>query len=137
MPITPYLYFNGRADEAVAFYRKALGADVVLLMRYGESPLPAAPGMLPPGSDDKVMHMTLQVGDALLMGSDGRCGGDSDFRGFAVSLTVPDVAAAERAFAALSDGGEVQMPLAETFFAPRFGMVADRFWVAWMVLVAH
>jgi PhnB protein len=137
MQVIPYVNFNGRAEKAADFYRKALDAEVVMLMRFKDSPMPPDPAMVAPGSGDKVMHMSLRIGEATLMGSDGRCTGAPEFKGFSLSLTVKDPAEAERRFAALADGGEVQMPLAETFFSPRFGMVADRFGVAWMVNVMH
>jgi len=136
MRVEPYLFFEGRCEEAIEFYRKALGAEVTMLMRFKESPEPPAPGMCPPGSQDKVLHANLRIGDTMVMVSDGRCQGTPGFQGFALSLAVPDDAAAERAFTALVEGGQVQMPLAKTFFSPRFGMVADRFGVSWMVIVA-
>ena len=136
MLVQPYLFFDGRCEEAVDFYRRALGAEVTMLMRFKDSPEPPAPGMCPPGSEDKVMHANLRIGDATVMASDGRCQGRPSFQGFSLSLTVRDDAEAERRFAALADGGKVQMPLAKTFFSPRFGMVADRFGVSWMVIVA-
>jgi PhnB protein len=133
MQIQPYLFFDGRCDEAIAFYSSALGAEVTMLMRFKDAPEPDA---MPPGSADKVMHANLRIGDTTVLASDGRCLGEPKFQGFALSLTASDAAEAERLFAALSDGGTVQMPLAETFFSPRFGMVADRFGVPWMVYVA-
>jgi len=136
MHIEPYLFFNGRCEEAIAFYKRALGAEVLMLMRNNEAPEPAPPGMLPPGSEDKVMHATLRIGTSNLMLSDGRCDGKPVFNGFSLSLDAADEAEAERLFAALADGGTVQMPLAKTFWSPRFGMVADRFGVGWMVSVA-
>ena len=136
MRVEPYLFFEGRCEEAIEFYRKALGAEVTMLMRFKESPEPPAPGMCPPGSQDKVLHANLRIGDTMVMVSDGRCQGTPGFQGFALSLAVPDDAAAERAFTALVEGGQVQMPLAKTFFSSRFGMVADRFGVSWMVIVA-
>ncbi|MDQ2693900.1 MAG: VOC family protein [Pseudomonadota bacterium] len=135
MQVQPYLFFDGRCEEAVEFYRKVLGAEVTALMRFRESPEPSDPGTLPPGSGDKIMHASFRVGDTTVMASDGQCSGRPSFQGFALCLTVADGAAAERLFAALGDGGQVQMPLAETFFAPRFGMVADRFGVSWMIYV--
>ena len=134
MPIEPYLFFNGRAEEAIAFYRKALGAEVVMMMRNKESPEPPPPGMLPPGSENKVMHATLRIRGATLMASDGNNSGEANFQGFSLSLGAKDDADAERLFGALSDGGQVRMPLSKTFFASRFGMVADRFGVPWMVI---
>jgi PhnB protein len=136
MQIEPYLFFNGRCDEAIAFYAKALGAETLMLMRNKDSPEPHPPGMLPPDSEDKVMHATIKIGSAKVMMSDGRCTGMPNFQGFSLSLDLPDQAAAERAFAALAEGGQVQLPLAKTFWAPCFGMVADRFGVGWMVGVS-
>jgi PhnB protein len=135
MRVEPYLFFEGRCDEAIEYYRKAVGAEVTMLMRFKDSPEPPAPGMCPPGSQDKVMHANLRIGDTMLMASDGRCQGKPGFQGFALSLAVPDDAAAERAFTALAGDGQVQMPLAKTFFSSRFGMVADRFGVSWMIIV--
>jgi PhnB protein len=135
MNIEPYLFFEGRCDEAIEFYGRALGAEVTALMRYKDSPEPPPPGMIPPGSESKVMHANLRIGDTTAMVSDGNCSGRPDFRGFSLSITAPDVARANQLFAALAEGGRVQMPLAKTFFSPRFGMVADRFGVSWMVIV--
>jgi len=133
MQITPYLNFDGRADDAIEFYRETLGAKVEMLMRFKDAP---DPSMVSPGSHDKVMHACVRVGDSALMASDGRCMGNTGFQGFSLSLTVPNEAEADRLFAALGDGGQVQMPLAKTFFSPRFGMLADRFGVSWMIYVA-
>jgi len=135
MRVEPYLFFEGRCDEAIEYYRKALGAEVTMLMRFKDSPEPPAPGMCPPGSQDKVLHANLRIGDTMVMASDGRCQGKPSFQGFSLSLAVPDDAAAERAFTALAEGGQVHMPLAKTFFSSRFGMVADRFGVSWMIIV--
>ena len=137
MPIEPYLFFEGRCEEAVEFYRKALGAQILMLMRYKESPEPPPPGTLPPGSENKVMHASLRIGDATLMASDGLSQGQPRFQGFSLSLTAPDAARANQFFGALADGGQVQMPLAKTFWSPLFGTVTDRFGVAWMVTVPH
>jgi PhnB protein len=136
MQAQPYLFFEGRCEEAVEFYRRALGAEVTTLMRIKDSPEPHPPGMVPPGSDNKVMHMVFRIGDTTLMASDGRCSGKPNFQGFSLSLDAADDAQAERLFTALADGGQVQMPLGKTFFSSRFGMVADRFGVSWMVIVA-
>ncbi len=136
MELQPYLFFNGRCEEAIAFYRRALGAEVVLLMRHKESPEPPPPGTLPPDSGDKIMHANLRIGGTTVLVSDGRCQGRPKFEGFALSLTVPTAADAERRFAALAEGGRIEMPLTKTFFSRRFGMVADRFGVSWMVYVA-
>ena len=137
MQVQPYLFFEGRAEEAIEFYRRTLKAEVQMLMRNCESPEPPPPGMLPPGSEEKVMHASLRIGDSVVMASDGRCSGKPDFRGVSLSITVADDAAAERTFAALAEGGQVHMPLAKTFFSSRFGMLADRFGVPWMVVVAQ
>jgi PhnB protein len=136
MQVQPYLFFDGRCEEAIAFYKKALGAEVTMLMRVKESPEPHRPGMLPPGSEDKVMHAEVRVGETTLLVSDGRCLGKPRFEGFSLALTAADDAEAERWFAALSSGGKVEQPLIQTFFASRFGMLADRFGVPWMIVVA-
>jgi PhnB protein len=133
MEIQPYLFFDGRCEEAIAFYREALGAEVAMLMRFKDAPDPA---MAPAGGADKVMHAALQIGGTTVLASDGQCMGRPAFQGFALTLTAADEAEAERLFAALGAGGEVRMPMARTFFSPRFGMLADRFGVLWMVLVA-
>ncbi len=134
MQVQPYLFFEGRCEEALEFYRTALGAEVTVLMRFRESPDPLPPGMVPTGSEDKVMHASFRLGEATLMASDGRCSGGPRFGGCSIALTVPDAATAERLFAALAEGGQVQMPLGPTFFSPSFGTVADRFGVPWMIV---
>jgi PhnB protein len=136
MHIESYLFFNGRCEEAIEFYRRALGAEVVMMMRNKESPEKPPPGTLPPGSDNKIMHATLRIGTSNLMLSDGHNDGKPVFSGFSLSLDAADEAEADRLFTALADGGTVQMPLAKTFWSPKFGMVADRFGVGWMVSVA-
>jgi len=133
MQIQPYLFFDGRCQEAIEFYRRAVGAEVTALMRYKESP---DPEMIQPGSEDKVMHASFRVGETTVLASDGRCGGQPSFQGFALSLTVSKESEAERLFGALVEGGQVTMPLTKTFFSPRFGMITDRFGVSWMVYVA-
>ena len=132
--IQPYLFFGGRCEEALEFYRSALGAQVSILMRYKESPEPPVPGMLPPGFENKIMHATFHVGGTTLMASDG-CEEGAKFGGFNLSLAVPNEAEADRAFAALANGGQVKMPLAKTFWSPRFGMLTDRFGLDWMISV--
>jgi PhnB protein len=132
MQVQTYLYFNGRCEEAIEFYRNVLGAEVVFASKFGESPDPA---MVPPGSDEKIMHATLKIGETTLMASDGTCDGQPRFAGFSLSVTPPTDAAAQGLFAALGEGGQVQMPLSPTFFASSFGMVADRFGVSWLVYV--
>ena len=135
MHVIPYLFFDGRCEEAIEFYRRAVGAEVVALMRYKDSPEPPPPGMIAPGSENKVMHSTLRIGDTTVMASDGECGGKASFQGFSLSLNFTDEGEAGRRFAALADGGQVQMPLSKTFFSPKFGMLTDRFGVGWMVHV--
>lgn len=140
MTIQPYLYFGGRAEEAIAFYQKALGAEVQMLLRHKDSPEPAPPGVIAPGWESKVMHASLKIDDAVVHVSDG-CGreepGSRRFDGFGLTIAAKDEADADRIFGALVDGGEVRMPLGKTFFSPRFGMVADRFGVLWIVIVQH
>jgi len=135
MQVQPYLFFDGRCEEAIGFYREAIGAKVEMLMRMKDSPEPPQPGMCPPGSENKVMHAALRVGETMVMASDGRCLGKPSFQGFSLSLNAKDEPDAKRLFNALADGGQVQMPLGKTFFSPCFGMVADRFGVSWMVIV--
>ncbi len=137
MQVQPYLFFDGRCEEAVEFYRRTLNAEILMLMRFKDNPEPPQPGMVPPDGEDKIMHMSLRIGDTTLMASDGRCLGKPNFQGFSLSLSAPNDAEAERLFAALSEGGQVQMPMSTTFFSSRFGMVADRFGVGWMVIVAQ
>ena len=134
MQVQPYLSFEGRCEEAIEFYRSALGAEVTMLMRFKEMP---EPRQHPPGAEDKVMHAQFRVGDTEIMASDGRCQGKPSFQGFCLNLSPAHEAEAKRLFDALADGGQVQMPLGKTFFSPCFGMVADRFGVTWMLYVPH
>lgn len=134
MQIQPYLFFDGRCEEALEFYRKALGAKVEMLMRFKEAPEQPPPGSLPAGSENKVMHSQLRIGDTVVMASDGHCTGRPSFQGFSLSLIARDEAEAKQYFAALSDGGKVTTPLGKTFFSPAFGMASDRFGVGWMVM---
>jgi PhnB protein len=131
MLLQPYLFFDGRCDEALEFYKRVLGAKVGMLMRFKDSPDPAS---CPPGAGEKVMHGELQVGDTVAFVSDGHNTGKPEFKGFGLSLTVATEAEAKKAFAALGDGGQVQMPMAKTFFSPAFGMVTDKFGVLWMLM---
>ena len=135
MQVQPYLFFDGRCEEAIEFYKQALGVKVEMLMRFRESPEPPPPGCMAPGTEDKVMHACLRIGDTAVMASDGQCGGKPSFQGVSLSITAPNEAEADRMFNALAHGGQVQMPLGKTFFSPRFGMVADRFGMSWMVIV--
>jgi PhnB protein len=133
MQVQPYLFFEGRCEEALEFYRRTLGAEVLALMRSKDSPDPT---MAIPGAEDKVIHAMFRIGETTLLASDGRCQGPPNFQGFALSLTVPSETEAERLFGALGEGGQVLMPLMKTFFSPSFGMVADRFGVSWMIYMA-
>ena len=132
MRAEPYLFFDGRCDEALELYRKVFGAEVEMLMRYKESPDQT---MIQPGTENKVMHSTFRIGDSKIHASDGHCTNKAKFEGFSLSVTVKNEADAKRLFSAIGQGGQVQMPLTKTFFSPAFGMVADRFGVGWMVLV--
>jgi PhnB protein len=137
MQVQPYLNFDGRCEEALGYYRSALGAEVTGLMRFKDSPQPpGGESMVPPGCENKVMHASFRIGDTTVMASDCHAAGRPSFQGFSLALTLPNGAAAERVFAALSDGGQVQMPLGKTFFSSHFGVVADRFGVSWMIYVA-
>lgn len=135
MPVQPYLFFDGRCEEALDFYKRALGAEVTMLMRFKDAPEPPPSDKVPPDSGNKVMHASFRIGDSEVMASDGYCQGKPSFQGFALSVPAKSEAEADRIFAALSEGGQVQMPMSKTFFSPRFGMVADRFGVTWMVIV--
>jgi len=134
--IQPYLFFEGHCEEALAYYRRVLGAEVTALVRFKDSPEPPEPGLLPPDSGNKVMHAEFRVGGATVLASDGHSAGLPSFQGFALTLLVRTAAEAEKYFSGLAGGGEVRMPLAKTFFSERFGMVVDRFGVLWMVYVA-
>jgi PhnB protein len=135
MQVQAYLNFDGRTEEAIEFYRKAIGAEVQMLMRNKESPEPPPPGTLPPGSENKVMHATFRIGDSTVMASDCHAKGAPVFQGISLSLTVDNAAQSEKCFGALSAGGKVNMPLAKTFFSPSFGVVTDKFGVTWMIYV--
>jgi len=137
MKVEPYLFFNGQCEEAIAFYQQALGAEVTMQMRMNESPEPPPPGMVPPGFENKIMHASMRIGETNVMMSDGNNSAQASFKGFSLSITAADAAQAERLFIALAKGGQVQMPLGKTFYSPCFGMVADRFGVGWMVIVAQ
>ena len=133
MQIQPYLDFDGRCEEALGFYAETLGAEVTMLMRIEESPEPPPDGMIAPGSGKKIMHSEVKIGDSTIMATDGYCGGEPKFAGVTLSITVPDAETGERVFEALAEGGEIKMPFGETFWSPGFGMLDDRFGVAWMV----
>jgi len=132
--VEPYLFFSGKCEEALEFYKSALGARVDCLMRFKDAPEPPPPGQLPPGQENKVMHANFRIGEAMIMASDG-CGEAEPFAGFSLSLAVRTGAEADRYFNALAQGGKVEMPLGKTFWSPRFGMVTDKFGVNWMINV--
>jgi PhnB protein len=134
MTVQPYLSFEGRCEEAIEFYTSAVGAKVLRLMRFKENPEPPPPGMTPPGSEEKVMHAALQIGDSTIMASDGRCMGQPNFHGISLTLSAVNAGEADRLFKALAAGGTVTMPLTKTFFSSGFGMLNDRFGVSWMIL---
>ena len=132
MQIQPYLFFEGRAEEAIEFYKKSVGAKVEMVMRFKEAP---DQSMISPGSGEKVMHGAIKIGDSIVLMSDGRNSGKPNFQGFSLTLYPKDEAEADKLFGALSAGGEVRMPMDKTFFAKRFGMLADKFGVGWMIIV--
>ncbi len=132
MEVQPYLFFDGRCDEAIEFYKKTLGAEADMVLRWKDSP---DKSMCTPGNENKVMHSSLKIGDTRVMASDGRNTGNPEFKGFALSVNAKDEADANRLFGGLSAGGKVMMPLAKTFFSACFGMTTDKFGVNWMVIV--
>ena len=136
LSIEPYLFFNGRCEEAIGFYRKALGAEVEMMMRNNESSEPQAPGTVPPGFENKILHASFRIGQTRVMASDGYSPEKAGFQGFSLSISAPNKGEADRVFAALTDGGQVKLPLTKTFFSPAFGMLEDRFGVGWMINVA-
>ena len=133
MNVQPYLSFEGRAQEAIDFYKSALGATVDMIMHFKDAP-PEVQAQMSPQSKDKIMHAAFKIGDTRVMASDGQCTGKASFSGIALTLNAASNAEAEKLFNALAQGGKVNMPMSETFFANRFGMVADKFGVGWMVL---
>ncbi len=135
MTIQPYLFFNGRCEEALEFYRTTLGAKIDMVMRFKENPDKPSPEHMPV-DPDKIMHASFTIGDAMVMCSDGMQHGNPNFQGFSLALSVATEADADNAFSALAKDGTVQMPIGKTFFSPRFGAVADKFGVSWMVMVA-
>jgi PhnB protein len=138
MKVEPYLNFDGRCEEAIEFYKSAIGAEVTMLMRFKDSPEKPAVGMCPPGADNKIMHASLRIGDSTVMASDCHSQGKPNFEGISLSISAANDAQAERAFAALSgNGGKVCAPLTKTFFSSKFGVATDRFGVTWMIVVAQ
>ena len=137
MQVQPYLFFDGRCEEALEFYKKTLGAKVEMLMRFKESPDGTNSAMCPPGSEEKIMHACFKVGDTSVMASDGHAKGKPEFKGFSLAVTAKTEAEADKFFNTLAEGGQAQMPLTKTFFSPKFGMLADKFGVGWMIMVAQ
>jgi PhnB protein len=135
MQVQAYIFFEGRCEEALEFYRKALGAEVTMMMRYKENPQPQQDNTRPPISGEAIMHASFKVGQTEVMASDGMASGKPEFKGITLSLSPATEAEGRKIFTALSEGGKVHMPLSKTFFSPCFGMLADRFGVSWMVLV--
>ena len=134
--IQSYLLFNGSCEQAIEFYRKALGAEVEMMMRFKESPEPPPPGAVPADFENKIMHAAFRIGQTTVMASDGCSTDKVNFEGFSLSLSVATESEADRAFNALANGGQVKMPLTKTFWSPRFGMLEDRFGIGWMISVA-
>ncbi len=137
MHVQPYLFFDGRCEEALEYYRSAIKITDVRILRYKDNPETTQPGMIPPGSENKVMHSSFRLGETEIMASDGRCGGTPEFEGFSLVVLTKSEAEAKQIFDPLAADGEVQLPLTKTFFSPCFGMLIDKFRVAWMVIVQH
>jgi PhnB protein len=135
MQIQTYLFFEGRCQEALDFYQAKLGAEIQMIMRFRENPDDPEQTMFPPGAEDKVMHASMRIGETTVLLSDGRCNGSPEFGGMSLTLMVPSEAEAERVYKALSEGGQIRMPLRRTFFSPAFGMLTDPFGVGWMIYV--
>lgn len=141
MQVQPYLSFEGRCEEALDFYKKAIGAQVDVMMRFKEAPAgedkpgDGCAGPMPDGN--KIMHSSFKVGDTVIMATDGMASGKAEFKGISLAFTVKDDAEAQQKFKALGEGGTVLQPLMKTFFSSAFGMVADKFGVCWMVVVAQ
>lgn len=136
MKVEAYLFFNGRCEEAIEFYKTALGAQVEMMLRFHDMPTPHEEGAIPPGMEDKIMHASLRIGDTLVMASDGNCADTARFDGFSLHIEAPSNEKADQLFHGLAENGTITMPLEKTFWSPYFGMVTDRFGVNWMVDVA-
>jgi PhnB protein len=135
MNIRPYLFFEGRCEEAIGFYRDSLGAEVRMLLRYKDAPEQSPDqSTVKPENAEKIMHASLQIGETMVLASDGHVSGQPAFNGFGLTINVATDAEAERIFTALGVGGTVRMPMEKTFFASRFGMVSDRFGVLWLIM---
>lgn len=136
MQVQTYLFFEGRCEEALDFYRDTLGAEIGPIMRFRDNPDDPEKTMFPPGAGDNVMHATMTIGETTIMASDGRCSGTANFAGMSLTLVMPEVESAERLYRALAVTGQVRMPLRETFFSPAFGSVTDKFGLNWMIYTA-
>lgn len=135
MHIQPYLNFDGRCEEAINFYKSAVGAKVNMMMRFSDSPEPLDPKMVPPGNESKIMHASFQIGDTVINGADCASQGRPNFEGISLTLNAASDAEAERVFNGLAEGGKIQQPLIKTFFASSWGVLVDRIGVSWMVVV--
>jgi len=134
MNLQPYVFFNGRCEEALNFYTEKLGAQVTFKMLFKDAPPPDPNNPSRPELADKIMHANVQLGSSTWMASDGNCDpAAGPFNGFSLSLTIEDIAAAEKCFNALAEGGQVVMPFGQTFWSKGFGMVVDRFGLMWMI----
>ncbi len=133
MQVQPYLFFSGNCEEALEFYKKALGAEVQMMVRYKESPEPPPADKVPANWGDKIMHANVRIGETQVMASDGCAQEGAGFKKFSLTISTANEADTDRLFNALANGGQVQMPLGKTFFSPRFGMVTDKFGLCWMV----
>ena len=134
MALQPYLFFDGRTEEAIDFYKKAIGADVEMLMRWKDCPDKSA---VTPQNENKIMHASIKLGDDRILMSDGECHDKADFKGFSLTISAKTEADADKYFNALSAGGQVRMPMTKTFFSSKFGMLNDKFGIGWMVIVAQ
>jgi len=133
--VQPYLFFDGRCEEALEFYKATLGIEIEALMRFKDCPEPPPENTVPAGYGEKIMHSSFKLGSSTLMASDG-CGESHAFQSFTLALNLPDEAECQRVFDALAEGGKVCMPLNQTFWSPCFGMVEDQFGLSWMITVA-
>ena len=133
--VQPYLFFRGRCEEAIDYYKKTLGAEVDVMLRFRDNPDKPGRDQVPAELDDRIMHASLRIAGAEIMMSDGMKSGPLDFACMSLSLSVPSEAECERLYNALAADGTVQMPIGPTFFARRFGAVADKFGVSWMIMV--
>ena len=131
MKVQPYVFFDGKCDEALQFYQRALGAKVNALMRFSEAP---DQSQIKPESKNKVMHSAFQIGETEILASDGYCLGAPAFQGFALTINAANSAEALKLFTGIAEGGKIQMPLEKTFFAASFGIAVDKFGVSWMVI---